>query len=333
MSKKTSLTNLASDALGTTVIHCSDEFFGAADRMLQTSEPLFIEGKYDDNGKWMDGWETRRRRDGKNDFCYLRLGASGSITEFDIDTRHFTGNYTPAISIEGFNLSVEQEQAFVENDCLFKSLSLLSPTDLQGDTHNFFDASSNEKITHLKITMYPDGGIARFRAYGKVHFDETLFNEKDSNVISIYNGAHALYANDEHFGCLENILFEHEPLNMADGWETRRRREPGNDWGIIRLAKPAHIKHLCVDTRFFKGNFPHAFSIQAANVQATTEKAIISQSMYWSELVLKTPLDMNCTHVFNNTYVSKHDTINYVRINIYPDGGIARLKLFGQFRK
>jgi allantoicase len=326
--------NVASADLGSKVIHCSDEFFAASERMLQSSDPVWIEDKFDDHGKWMDGWETRRRRDGQNDYCFIKLGKKSLINGFDIDTSHFTGNYAPGVSILGGCFTDDiSEKEIIEGLDDSAWFDLLEPQSLNGDADNTYTSISQQGVTHLKVTMYPDGGIARLRAYGSICFDESLYGIEKTNVIATSTGARAVYANDEHFGKLQNILAEHEALNMADGWETRRRREPGNDWGVIELPCPAVISSVMVDTKFFKGNFPDTFSICADNLNATTDEALITQSMFWPELIGEQKLAMDQQHMFAQDYIKHKNPITHIRINIFPDGGISRLKLIGTFVK
>ncbi|HIL42065.1 MAG TPA: allantoicase [Gammaproteobacteria bacterium] len=326
--------NVASSELGTRVISTSDEFFAAADRMLMPSEPVFIDGKFDDHGKWMDGWETRRRRDGKNDYCFIELGRKSIINGFNIDTSHFTGNFPPGVSILGGCFS----KHYSETDIVERSddgmwFDLVCKSNLKGDSDNYFSSINQNEVTHLKVSIYPDGGIARLRAYGSICFDDDLFGKDKINVIASIYGARAVYANDEHFGNLQNILSEREPLNMGDGWETRRRREPGNDWGVIELPRPASISGLVVDTKFFKGNYPDSFSISAANISNLSDSEVVSKSDGWSDLVTNRKLKMNKEHTFNQENIEHQDPITHVRVNIFPDGGIARLKLIGTFVK
>ena len=324
--------NVTSSDFGSKVIYCSDEFFADSSRMLQNNEAVFIEDKYDKHGKWMDGWETRRRRDGKNDFCYIRLGSKSVINDFDIDTSNFTGNYAPAISILGCCVAGGvTDDRVVDGSAVNEWFDLLAKEKLTGDSSNIFSSKSLKPITHLKVTLYPDGGIARLRAYGSVYSDNNTYEVKGINVIAKESGARAIFANDEHFGCLSNILEKHEPINMADGWETRRRREPGNDWGIVALAKPATVDEIVIDTKFFKGNYPDTFSISTTCIDETDEKALIEQSNSWNQLIDRKKLEMNQIHVFEKSELLHQDPITHIRIDIFPDGGIARLKLFGSF--
>jgi allantoicase len=179
--------------------------------------------------------------------------------------------------------------------------------------------------------LYPDGGIARLRAYGSFYSDDNRYEVKGTNVISKESGARAVFANDEHFGCLSNILEKHEPINMADGWETRRRREPGNDWGIVALAKPATVDEIVIDTKFFKGNYPDTFSICTTCSDESDDKTLIEESNSWNQLIGRKKLEMNRVHVFKKNELLHQDKITHIRIDIFPDGGIARLKLIGNF--
>lgn len=326
------LINVASESVGTKSIFVSDDFFAPVSRMLQDSAPVFIEDKYDDNGKWMDGWESRRRRDGKNDYCILKLGAKSIISGFDVDTSHFTGNFAPAVYIMGANLNIEDDE-IIQRDEDIKWIDLSKVHTLEKDSQNIIHAIEKKEVTHLKISILPDGGIARFRAYGQISFDDCLYEKNDINVLSINTGARVIKANNEHFGFLRNILFDHKPKGMMDGWETRRRREPGNDWGLIELSRPAIIDNIIVDTSFFKGNFPASISICSDYIEKTTDEAVVSQSMFWDHLMDKKKLKMNALHNFSNKELEHNNKITHIRVNIFPDGGIARLKLIGRFIK
>jgi len=324
--------DIASSDQGSKVIYCSDEFFADSSRMLQANDPVWIEGKYDENGKWMDGWESRRRRDGKNDFCFIRLGSPSIINNFNIDTTHFTGNFAPGISILGCYVpGGTTDDRVVDGSAVSEWFDLLAQENLEGDSHNLFSCKSTQPLTHLKITLYPDGGIARFRAYGNTYSEDNKYQMTGTNVISKQSGARAVFANDEHFGCLSNVLEEHDPLSMADGWETRRRRKPGNDWGIIALSSPAKVHEIVIDTSFFKGNFPDTFSISSTNMTDTDDNTLIEKSKTWDLLIERKKLGMNQIHVFNKTNLLHNDSITHIRIDIFPDGGIARLKLIGNF--
>jgi len=323
--------NVASCELGTKVLYTTDEFFAKAERMLLSSEAVFKD-EYDENGHWMDGWESRRKRTSGNDYTLLKLGVKSTINSFLVDTSHFKGNYPLAISIKGISSTLDDE-TFVEKKEELEWLELLVQSDLKGDTKQYFDCSDFSEMTHLKIDIYPDGGIARFKAFGDICFDDSLFEEENIIVLTMKNGARAVHTNNEFFGALSNILKDEEAINMGDGWETRRRREPGNDWGIIELANPAIIDNLMIDTNFFKGNFADSFSICSAYLEETTDSAVVTQSMFWEELIASKKLEMDKKHYFTKSDLLHNKPITHIRVNIFPDGGVSRLKLFGKFVK
>lgn len=324
--------NVTSLDLGTSIIYRSDDFFASAERMLEET-PAVFKDEYDENGHWMDGWETRRRRDIKNDFCIIKLGAISTINTFEIDTAHFKGNYPLAVSIKACYSKDASDKEVIDNPEKFQWKELLKQSDLSGDTKHEFKSSSQEQITHLRMDIYPDGGIARFKSFGAICFDEKLYEEENTNVISMLNGARAISTNNEFFGELKNILKEKDALFMGDGWETRRRREPGFDWGIIELPKAAYIDNIMLDTNFFKGNFPDSFSICSAYVEESTDNSIVTQSIFWEELISTQKLQMHNKHFYDKSFLLHKKPITHIRVNIFPDGGISRLKLFGKFIK
>ena len=327
----TSLINVASCELGTKVIYTTDEFFAPVTRMLQETEAVFKD-EYDENGHWMDGWESRRKRDGENDYCILKLGVTSKISTFLVDTSQFKGNYPLAVSIKGIKSSKDDEQ-FLQEIKDEQWIDLLKQSDLEGDTKQYFDSIDFSELTHLRVDIYPDGGVARFKAFGEICFDDSLFEEENINVLSMRNGARAVHTNNEFFGSLSNILKDDEAINMGDGWETRRRREPGNDWGIIELSNPALIDNIMIDTNFFKGNYADSFSICSAYLENTTDSSVVTQSMFWEELISSKKLEMDTKHYFSNNDLLHNKPITHIRINIFPDGGVSRLKLFGKFVK
>ncbi|GAA5182572.1 allantoicase [Niveibacterium umoris] len=313
-------TNLADPRLGAEAIACSDEFFAARGRMLSPDEPVFIPGKYDEHGKWMDGWESRRKRGPGNDWCVVRLARAGRITGLDIDTRHFTGNYPPGASIEACRC----ERGDPAADAVWTPL--LPTVALRGNAHHYHAIENDTAWTHVRLSIYPDGGIARLRVYGRPVADWAEGAELD--LAAAINGAYVVATNNEHFGRAATLLLPGRGANMGDGWETRRRREPGNDWCIIALAAPGIIERVEVDTAHFKGNYPDACSLQAAHLADGTEQTLITQSMFWPELLAPQKLQMDAVHGFDD--LAKQGLVTHVRFNIFPDGGVSRLRLFGR---
>jgi allantoicase len=304
--------------LGTRVTHASDEFFAAKERLIQAADPVFIEDKYDDHGKWMDGWESRRRRTPGHDHCIIRLGVPGFVRGVDIDTRHFTGNFPPQASID----------ACVSDEDVPESgwTEIVPRTDIAGDQHNFVAVSDTNVWTHLRLNIYPDGGVARLRVYGEVRADF----EVTGGVVDLFalkNGGRALAASDEHYGSMHNLNLPGRGVNMGDGWETARRRGPGNDWVIVALGRPGIVERVEVDTAHFKGNYPDRVSVEAALFEHHHQATVDSDR--WKTLLPETKVSMDQQHYFE-TELEDVGPVSHVRMSIYPDGGVSRLRIFGR---
>jgi allantoicase len=304
--------------LGTRVTYASDEFFASKERLIQPADPVFIADKYDDHGKWMDGWESRRRRTPGHDDCIIRLGLPGVVRGVDIDTSYFTGNYPPQASID----------ACVSDDDVPQSgwTEIVPRTDLEGDAHHYVPVGDHNVWTHLRLNIYPDGGVARLRIHGEVLAD---FEDGDGvvDLFALRNGGRALAASDEHYGSMHNLNLPGRGVNMGDGWETARRRGPGNDWVIAALGRPGTIERVEVDTAHFKGNYPDRVSVEAAlfgnHAEATPD------SECWRTLLPEVKLSMDQQHYFD-TELETPGPVSHVRLSIYPDGGVSRLRVFGR---
>ncbi|MCH7897750.1 MAG: allantoicase [Proteobacteria bacterium] len=304
--------------LGSRVTFASDEFFAAKERLIDPSEPKFIDDKYDDHGKWMDGWESRRRRTPGHDSCIIRLGVAGVIRGLDIDTSFFTGNFPPQASIDVCTSDEDvPEEGWSE---------LLAKTDLSGDTHQFIAIQNENSWTHLRLNIFPDGGIARLRVYGEVK-PEPSDEEGMLDLIALRHGGRALACSDEHYGSMHNLNLPGRGINMGDGWETARRRGPGNDWVILMLGQAGTIERVEVDTAHFKGNYPDRVSLEVANF-ANNEDAR-NDSDQWRTLLPESKLSMDQQHFFESE-LKATGTITHARVAIFPDGGISRLRLFGR---
>ncbi len=315
--------DLAQPRLGAEIVSCTDDFFAECSRMLQAHDAVFIEGKFDDNGKWMDGWETRRRRNGGYDHAIVKLGLPGIIKGVDIDTTHFTGNYPPAGSLDACYCQGTPDDKT-------EWVSVIPSVSLKGNSHHYFEIDESQAFTHIRLNIFPDGGVARLRIYGQVQCD---WSEKDKtknyDLAAVENGARALAWNDAHFGAAANLLMPGRGINMGDGWETRRRREPGHDWCIIALGHSGVIENIVIDTAHFKGNYPDRCSIQGALVAGGTTDSIITQSQFWADLLPSSKLEMDAVHEFSDN-IQSIGPISHVRLSIIPDGGISRLRLFGK---
>lgn len=316
-------TNLASSRLGAKVVFATDDFFAPKERLLSHEDPIFIPGRYDEHGKWMDGWESRRKRGEGYDYCIVRLGVPGVVKGVVIDTRHFTGNYPPAASLDACVSSCEspdQGSAWIE---------LIPAFDVQGDAQRLVTIDSDQPWTHLRLNIYPDGGVARLRVYGVPKVCWSYDQKNDLiDLAAALNGGRCIAWNDAHFGAPANLLAPGRGADMGDGWETRRRREPGADWVVIALGHPGEIKKVEIDTAHFKGNYPDQCSLQGALVNIGTERALAPQSLFWRTLLPLQKMGMDRRHLFEKELVAL-GTISHVRFNIHPDGGVSRLRLLG----
>lgn len=333
-------TNVADSRLGAKVLFATDDFFAPKERLIKPEDPVFIVSKFDDNGKWMDGWETRRKRELGNDYCIIQLARPTRIIGIDIDTSHFTGNYPPSASIDAINApelmnkDADEIQAMDQQDWdNLRWRSFVGMTPLQGNSHEFINIKapkSTDVITHLRINIYPDGGIARLRVYGYVQIDPQEVEDQTIDLVAARNGGKAIASNDQHFGSVENLLMPHKAANMGDGWETRRRREPGNDWCIIGLGVPGIAEYVEIDTSHFKGNYPDKVSIQAVYAPGMPKDTLITQSMFWETLLEPQKTSAHHVHTFDNLKIKT--PITHIRVNIFPDGGISRVRLFGKVK-
>ena len=316
------LIDLAQPRLGTKVLFKTDDFFASANRIISPMDPIFKTGVFDTHGKWMDGWESRRKRTEGHDYIILKLGKPGKIKKVDVDTSHFNGNQPAMVSIEGANSSSHKINHL-------KWQTLLSKKKTKANSHHYFTVNSKKVFTHIKFNIFPDGGVARLKLYGSIAKAEKLKNKK-MNLASLLDGASVIACNNEHFGKAENILAPGKAKNMGDGWETRRRRGKGFDWLILNSLNGKEINKIEISTHHFKGNFPSYCSLQAAFLPTSkNSKQIVNSSVKWKYLLKDAKLSANKIHSFKNNLMKK-EKINFIKINIFPDGGISRFRIYGK---
>lgn len=313
----TDLIDLASERLGGSVLIANDEFFAPKEALLKSGAPEWREGAFTERGKWMDGWETRRRRSPGYDWSIIRLGAPGIVKGVVIDTSFFTGNYPERASIEAAHVEGTPSADWLAgNDVKWESLLKESP--LKGNTTNEFAVDSKKRVTHLRFNIFPDGGVARLRVYGEVIPDENFFSSvKEVDLAAMQNGGYVTECSDMHYGHRQNLILPGRSTHMADGWETRRRRGPGNDWTIVRLGRRGVVERVELDTDHFKGNAPGSAMLEYRD----------GDSGEWKQLVANSPIQPHSRH---HLQVVEKKPATHVRLNIYPDGGVARLRLFGR---
>ena len=318
------LLDLAQDRLGGRAVSTSDDFFAAKENLLHPGRGEFIVGKYTENGKWMDGWESRRRRDGGHDWVIIKLGLPGRIRGVDVDCNHFLGNAPKSCRIEATRIDGYRAASTLgDADVVWKEILADSPT--KPGAQNFFPIADKGTYTHVRLHIYPDGGVARFRVYGDVHPDwsRLLAEHKVLDLAAAEHGAVALACSDEFFSDKRNLIMPGPSTHMGDGWESKRRRGPGHDWCVVRLGRKGRLLRAILDTSHFKGNFPDRAELEGAVASADAEV----ETLAWRSLVPVTKLEAHTEHVFA---IADREPVTHVRLSIYPDGGVARMRLFGE---
>ena len=320
-------TDLLNERVGGKALACSDEWFAGCANLVLNSAPVFKEGHFVSTGQWMDGWESRRsfgraqRRGGNPDYdwCVLRLGIPGRIRGVDIDTSHFRGNAPEYAALEAACVEGDLDDAVVWVEILEKSAT-------QAHSANVFAIDNQQVWTHVRLKIYPDGGVARLRVYGEGEVNRDNFVDGELlDLASVMNGGRGLTCSDMFYSSPSNLLMPEKGANMGDGWETRRRRDDSNDWCVIRLGVPGCIRKVIVDTAHFKGNFPDSFSLEATHCAGDD-----LDSARWQPVIAQTPLHADQEHLFiRQIEVPETAQFTHVRLNIYPDGGISRLRVFG----
>lgn len=323
------LTDLAAERLGAKALLCSDDFFAEKENLLKPGRGIFIPDKYTSNGKWMDGWESRRKRTSGHDWCIIQLATPGKIHGVDIDTNHFLGNHPPFASIDGCN--VQKTKKINWDDCDWKEI--LSKSPLLPGSQNLYEIANRETFTHLRLNIYPDGGVARLKVYGEVVKDWSKIDENEVvDLAAAANGAKAILCNDMFFSHMDNLIMPGRGKDMGDGWETKRNRTPGNrDWVILRLARKGEIDKIVIDTNHFKGNYPDSCLVEGC-VLSSDGQMHISSEINWKTILPQTKLHADQKHYFENEIIAK-GPFTHVRLLIFPDGGVSRMRLWGRITK
>jgi allantoicase len=316
-------TDLASRWLGGSVIAASDESFGEKENLLNPAPAAFEPGHYGPRGEIVDGWETRRRRDPGHDWALIRLGAPGIITEVDVDTSFFTGNFPQAVRLdacgcEGYPSPGELAGARWE--------PIVPRAELIGDSHNRFQVTDPRRFTHLRLAAYPDGGIARLRVLGQPVSDPRGLEDLSIDLAGQQYGAAVIATSDDFYTSASHLIRPDQARTMGEGWETRRRRDTGHDHVTIRLAFPGVIRRIIVDTAHFKYNASAEVALHgSAEDHATQSPPETSPS--WTPLLARTRLQPDTRHEF----ASQHDQpAAAVRLDAFPDGGLSRVRLIGR---
>lgn len=320
------MADLASERLGGAVLLANDEFFAPKEALLKPEAPEWREDAYTERGKWMDGWETRRRRSPGHDWAIVRLGVPGIVRGVVIDTAFFRGNFPEAASIEACALPGTPTPEELESA---EWTTILPRSPLEGDTRNAFAVDHPHRATHIRLSIFPDGGVARLRVHGEVVPEWTRFARGGGEVdlAALENGGWVMACSDMFFGHRQNLILPGRSRFMGDGWETRRRRGPGHDWSLVRLAEAGRLHRVEVDTDHFKGNAPDRMTLEGIHLPGATADALAADAAPWFPLIDETRLQPHARFRFEE--LAPHDAVSHVRLRIVPDGGIARMRVFG----
>ncbi|TEA01035.1 allantoicase [Mycobacteroides salmoniphilum] len=315
----TMLPDLALRSLGGAVIWANDDLFAEKENLIKPGPADYRPATFGHKGQVYDGWETRRRRDPAgepgHDAAIVRLGVPGVIAGIVVDTAWFKGNYPPEISVDAAQIDGYPPAADIARNTDWHNI--IGRTKVYGDTRNVFDVHSTQRWTHVRLTMHPDGGVARLRVHGHGRPDPRFLDAGQFDLAAIENGGLVTDCSNRFYSSPQNLLFPGVARVMGDGWETARRRDGANDWVQVRLAGEGVLRLAEIDTSYFVGNSPGAAGLQGLSAQGD-----------WVPLLPRTALQPDTRHRF---LLESAQPVTDVRLDIYPDGGLARLRLFGDF--
>jgi allantoicase len=303
-------------ALRGSVVAASDEFFAERENLIKPAAPVFTPRSFGPKGQIYDGWETRRRRGAhgelpdpaEHDWVIARFGVPGVVHTVVVDTAFFTGNYPQACSVQACFAA-----GYPSPGELAGWTELVPRSPLSGDTRHVFPVSSRHRFTHVRLNIYPDGGVARLRVHGMVVPAPGMLDGLTFDLAALENGGDVIACSDEFYSTPRNVISPGLSRVMGEGWETRRRRTPGHEWLVVRLAAEGLLRLAEIDTSGYRGNAPGEASLEAGDGSS------------WRPLLPRTRLQPDTVHRFR----ADSDPVTHVRLNIHPDGGVARLRLHG----
>ncbi|OJD30500.1 allantoicase [Diplodia corticola] len=329
--------DLISKPLGSEILAVSDEWFASASNLTTRTPPIRKPGVFTHAGAWYDGWETRRHNPSDFDWAVIKLGvASGKFRGFEVDTAHFSGNHAPEIAVQAFFAGSNDDADELVKDEGFGGWETVLPRQECGPDRRQawrLEKETEKQYTHVRLQMFPDGGIARFRAYG---VPVPVFPEGADDTFDLAaakNGGRAVGCSDQHFGTKDNLLLPGRGVDMGDGWETKRTRGEHVDWVIVRLGTPGEIDKVVVDTAHFRGNFPKEFQVFAGEFEGHSSEPTHDDAG-WVEILEPTPARPDEEHEFEAADLKDVavKAYSHVKLVIIPDGGVKRLRVFGRRR-
>ncbi len=304
------LPDLALRSLGGAVVYANDDAFAAKENLITPGRPAFDPTTFGSQGKVYDGWETRRRRSSGHDEAIVRLGASGVVHGVVVDTSWFTGNYPPEVAVDGI-----RAEAGAEVTDLVDWEPLVPRSAVKGDTENIFAVESPRRATHVRLRIFPDGGVARLRVHGEALPNPSLLEALvTADLAALEHGGRVVACSNAFYGSPNNLLLPGPARSMGEGWENARRRDDGNDWVEVALVGEAELVLAELDTSWFLHNAPGWAALTGRTADGSTV-----------ELLRRTALQPDTRHRFRVPATA----VTHVRMDVFPDGGMARLRLHG----
>ena len=321
------LVDLASARIGGRAIATNDDFFAPRGNLIKAAPPVFLPDRFTARGKWMDGWESRRRRTPGHDWCVVKLAVRGRIRGVNVNTAFFTGNFPSECSLDALDTSRVVSRGLAAREGP-PWTTILEKRALRGDADNFFAVDRVEPWTHVRLNIFPDGGVARLRVFGDavVDWTRTALPGRLVDLARIEHGGLVLAASDMHYGSKDNIIMPGRAANMGDGWETKRRRGAGHDWLVLRLGAPGRIRKIEIDTNHFKGNYPDTATVDACCQPGASAADL--EGAAWTELLPRMKLQPHHRHFFARE-LRDAGVVSHLRLNIFPDGGVSRFRVHG----
>jgi allantoicase len=315
----TRFADLASRALAGSVVYANDELFAERENLIKPGLAVFAPDDFGHKGKVYDGWETRRRREPGHDYAVVRLGVPGVVKGVVVDTSWFKGNYPPAASVEATGVEGYPSPAELE---AAEWVAVVPRSPVVGDRSNYFHVTDERRFTHVRLSIYPDGGVARFRVHGIPLPDPRLMTGT-VDLAALEHGGDVVDCSNLFYSSPVQLLLPGRARVMGDGWENARRRDGGNDHVTVRLGAKGHVRRVEIDTSYFVGNAPGWARLSAVDAGGGS----LDQPDGWRELVPRTRLQPDTRHFFR---IGLDEPVTHVRLDVYPDGGLARLRVHGE---
>ena len=316
----TALPDLAVRSLGGSVVAANDELFAERENLVKPEAPSYQTYTFGHKGQVYDGWETRRRREPGHDWAVVRLGLPGVVRGVVVDTAFFKGNYPPEVSVEGASV-----EGYPTPDELQEAAwtPLVPRSAAKGDAPNRFEVDVPWRFTHVRLCMYPDGGVARLRVHGEGVPDPRFLVAGALDLAALDHGGEVTGCSNMFYSSPRNLISPGLARVMGEGWETARRRDEGNDWVELRLAGAGVVRLAELDTSWFLGNAPGWASLRAVDARAADP----ADPAAWAELLGRTRLLPDTRHRFR---LAGGAEATHVRLDVFPDGGMARVRLHGE---